>query len=280
MADPNWFYSTLAQSTAAIVGLGGAFLVQRILQQRNEIAEPRSVVREQTIDAYTYVLGARTNADQIAQSLASAADEGRVRIDAGFQSFQPTVDLYAYESGSGMTGRANGLPVELEPLWIEKFADASRAAADLRDALPSSLEAYVAMVKKRGSLDASRIPWIEADPAPDVQAQGMGDPFLTYVDSQRDQLGRLWAHMDKAVTENGTAIREFSNRLVFRLLGVLTALLVVGTIVPMLYLSARSDCSRLLLLIPFAVLSLAFFGFVANELRELRSAGDFSKESF
>jgi len=25
-SDPNWFYSTLAQSTAAIVGLAGGFL--------------------------------------------------------------------------------------------------------------------------------------------------------------------------------------------------------------------------------------------------------------
>lgn len=37
MEDPNWFFSTLAQSAAAIVGLIGAFLVSRIVEQANEV---------------------------------------------------------------------------------------------------------------------------------------------------------------------------------------------------------------------------------------------------
>jgi hypothetical protein len=31
VGDPNWFYSTLAQSSAAIVGLAGGFMVSRVL---------------------------------------------------------------------------------------------------------------------------------------------------------------------------------------------------------------------------------------------------------
>lgn len=34
--DPNWFYSSLAQSAAAIVGIIGGFLVQGLLRQRQE----------------------------------------------------------------------------------------------------------------------------------------------------------------------------------------------------------------------------------------------------
>jgi hypothetical protein len=45
MHDPNWFYSTLAQSTAAIVGLAGGFMVNRVVQQRNEVAPERERAR-------------------------------------------------------------------------------------------------------------------------------------------------------------------------------------------------------------------------------------------
>jgi hypothetical protein len=47
MGDPNWFYSTLAQSSAAIVGLAGGFMVSRILAQRSEMADDRHVLRNQ-----------------------------------------------------------------------------------------------------------------------------------------------------------------------------------------------------------------------------------------
>jgi hypothetical protein len=43
--DPNWFYSTMAQSTAAIVALAGGFLVQRILAQRSDIAQDHRDLR-------------------------------------------------------------------------------------------------------------------------------------------------------------------------------------------------------------------------------------------
>ncbi len=40
--DPNWFYSTLAQSTAAIVRLAGGFLVSRLIARRAEIGVERA----------------------------------------------------------------------------------------------------------------------------------------------------------------------------------------------------------------------------------------------
>ena len=39
MEDPNWFFSTLAQSAAAIVGLIGAFLVSKTIELKREIRE-------------------------------------------------------------------------------------------------------------------------------------------------------------------------------------------------------------------------------------------------
>jgi hypothetical protein len=42
VSDPNWFYSTLAQSTAALVGLAGGFLVSRLIARREEINAERA----------------------------------------------------------------------------------------------------------------------------------------------------------------------------------------------------------------------------------------------
>jgi hypothetical protein len=33
-SDSNWFYSTLAQAAAALVGLAGGFMMQRVIAQR------------------------------------------------------------------------------------------------------------------------------------------------------------------------------------------------------------------------------------------------------
>jgi hypothetical protein len=44
VSDPNWFYSTLARSTAAIVGLAGAFLASRLIAHRGDMADRREGV--------------------------------------------------------------------------------------------------------------------------------------------------------------------------------------------------------------------------------------------
>jgi hypothetical protein len=276
--DPNWFYSTLAQSTAAIVGLGGGFLVQRILQQRNEIALPRSDLYQNLKAAYKRVDAARADADRVAFSLASAAREGRVRKDAGFDAFRVTWAVYADSDAS-----QKGLAEELELEWIERFDDASRAAATYRDALPASFEQYVTTLETHGDLDMSQVAWIDENPAPGSPSQSAG-AFLGEMARQEHHVRLSSQEVRDAARQNAASIRAFKARLVpaslYWLLSVLMALLVVGTTIPMLYLSARSEGSRLLLLVPFAILSLAFFGFIAGELRALRASGDFSKETF
>ncbi|MGB3458382.1 MAG: hypothetical protein WBB08_03610 [Halobacteriota archaeon] len=42
MSDPNWFYSALAQSAAAIVGLIGALLLLKITETSNTIRNFRA----------------------------------------------------------------------------------------------------------------------------------------------------------------------------------------------------------------------------------------------
>ena len=49
MTDPNWFYSALAQSAAAIVGLIGALLLLKITETSNTIRNFRAdLINEKT----------------------------------------------------------------------------------------------------------------------------------------------------------------------------------------------------------------------------------------
>ncbi|MGC9443595.1 MAG: hypothetical protein ACP5E9_01475 [Candidatus Methanospirareceae archaeon] len=46
MTDPNWFYSALAQSAAAIVGLMGAFVTSRVMMMASERSRIENRINE------------------------------------------------------------------------------------------------------------------------------------------------------------------------------------------------------------------------------------------
>jgi len=69
MADPNWFYSTLAQSSAAIVGLAGGFMVTRVLAQRTDIDSDRTTARALMLNLYSSTVAQRDLAKQVQASI-------------------------------------------------------------------------------------------------------------------------------------------------------------------------------------------------------------------
>ena len=50
MSDPNWFYSALAQSAAAIVGLFGAFVTSRVIWMAGERSQIERRINETTTE--------------------------------------------------------------------------------------------------------------------------------------------------------------------------------------------------------------------------------------
>jgi hypothetical protein len=83
VGDPNWFYSTLAQSSAAIVGLAGGFMVSRVLAQRSDLAVDRSVLRGQMqnlqADASRQIQDGQRISDTLREALPAA--RGTQRLD-------------------------------------------------------------------------------------------------------------------------------------------------------------------------------------------------------
>jgi len=79
--DPNWFYSTMAQSTAAIVGLAGGFLVQRILAQRSDIAQDHRDLRANAAGFLERAREQRTRAAEVAWTSPGSVDTGVARSE-------------------------------------------------------------------------------------------------------------------------------------------------------------------------------------------------------
>src|SRR5689334_16059629 len=87
--DPNWFYSTAAQSTAAIVGLAGGFLAARLISHRADIAEERGPFRSTFLDlaervstALQFAKSAKSRLDPVLK----AADD---QVQAGTLGHEP-----------------------------------------------------------------------------------------------------------------------------------------------------------------------------------------------
>ncbi len=45
MLDWNWYFSSLAQSTAAVVGIFGAFIITKILSNQSEYSQKKSQLK-------------------------------------------------------------------------------------------------------------------------------------------------------------------------------------------------------------------------------------------
>lgn len=56
MPDPNWFFSTMAQSSAAIVGLLGAILISKMIDHGNSLKEEKNYIVEELKDLKRNIL--------------------------------------------------------------------------------------------------------------------------------------------------------------------------------------------------------------------------------
>jgi hypothetical protein len=129
--DPNWFYSSLAQSTAAIVGLGGGFLVQRLLQQRNEIAEPRARLRSDLLRSYKDFSSLRQQALNVRDTMKAAVDEANGYGRDQFQAFEIRGVIHAFHDRLGTSG-LSGIAGTIEFSELPRKPGGSRARSQRR----------------------------------------------------------------------------------------------------------------------------------------------------
>lgn len=152
--DPNWFYSTLAQSTAAIVGLAGGFFVQRLLAQRSELGEDREDLRSDFQSLMNEIGVTRSQALAVVGAMAEAIEEIEKLKQDGRNEF--TLHSEFFFSMSHQRGYLGDMvpeqPVEkVEPL-IHDTCDAAHALAG---SLPATEPELFEVLDRVGDLETT-----------------------------------------------------------------------------------------------------------------------------
>ncbi|HEY3552457.1 MAG TPA: hypothetical protein VGK66_02105 [Solirubrobacterales bacterium] len=271
--EPDWFYSTLAQSTAAVVGLAGAFLIQRLLVERERIGRLRGDVRRSARKVLKSIEGLRDNTSTVLESLQ------KIRREAKQQAPPWTVvsHIYLLAPDGSVTGQL-GLS---EAKGFDSIAVLDRAIgvlSEVRSATEEfSWERLCDDLRRLGGLHQSNPSWISDR---EFRARARRTQFGTAIwqrVQQQDQVSSLlWQKLvDQSLMVNAE-LEELRTRGIPRalyvLLAVLSALFFSGVVAPLIFLNGLPGSSKWFLLTLFGLLSLAFVGFFWSELRRLRRA--------
>jgi len=108
MEDPNWFFSTLAQSAAAIVGLIGAFLVSKTIELKREI-------REEIRESERKILSLKNKIDQTKLDLE--------RIIGYYSSFVKHLEEESKKEKGSVIDYSLGISIPLPNTWLEFILD-------------------------------------------------------------------------------------------------------------------------------------------------------------
>jgi hypothetical protein len=266
MGDPNWFYSTLAQSSAAIVGLAGGFMVSRVLAQRSDIAGDRSRAREQMLLLHNDAIAQAKQAKRVEKSLRRALPiaENTSQLEIA------SIETFTHPGNHGQQGNY-AADTNLLSL-LRQIPDEAR---DYREALrklaknPKALTDNLRAGKEAKDLAAD---WLNEE----MERTLSGGNVYDTLGQQRDWLRNDWQSRGQIYDNLKLDVANLRTRAaigsLWGLVGVLAAFLFFGVFTPLAYLSARAGASRVTLLVLFALLALAFLLYLANEVRRLSNA--------
>jgi hypothetical protein len=274
--DTNWFYSTVAQSTAAIVGLAGGFLAARLVSHRGLIASERTLPRNQFLGLQNAISEYHARADAFLNGLRAIIQEGDTQIEAGTIG---TVPLPLTEIGSlrdSYTSPGNPPITEgqLEQLKeaeavAERFAASLSVIDDSKKLARTLLERRLPIPEEFDTRGA--IPTVAAD-------------WWAELEVQAAYAGLMWWDIRVRFADVSELLESLRSQLVPRsmlvLLCLLAALLVVGAVVPMGYLSAQGGSSKTYLLAAFGVLSVGVVVVLAYEMMRIRLAAELDRATF
>jgi len=247
--DPNWFYSSLAQCAAAIVGLLGGVLVTRLQGQAAAVKERR---REFEL-WWSRVEGAgREMAAHIQRLLADVEQSIAICRAARASGERRTVGVLKTISPPGASIVAENIATSDEVLTrVERQGTHLRAAAELYGALLDATQA-----EQLASLQAD----FEAFPA---KADPDGPALCRDMPARIQELRREAALL--AIASSTHAARA--------VLGVLVVLCVVSILVPLGLLSAYPGAGKGFLLLGFGVSLTTLLGYIWYQIVEIRDLG-------
>jgi hypothetical protein len=269
--EPDWFYSSLAQVTAAIVGLAGAFLIQRLLSERERIGEIREGVRKSARGLLGRIEAVRDSAATGHESIEKIRREAKEQT-APWSSLSHLYLLSEDGSASGQVGLS-------EPESRAEEAELARAAGVLREVQTSAeeftWERLTEDLRIEGTLHIPGPEWLTDWAFRRKAAEtALGGGIWERI-AQQDLVASLtWQRLVDESLRVNEELEDLRGRGIPRtlyfLVAMLSALFVVGVIAPLAYLNALPGLSKVVLLALSSALVVGFLGFFWNELRRLR----------
>jgi len=264
--DPNWFYSTLAQSSAAIVGLAGGFMVTRVIAQRGEIAVDRSTARGVMLNLHATVVDRADQAERVEKSL-------RAILPIAENTGQLDISLIETFTHPGNHGQGGAFAADADVLaLLRQIADGARDYKAALTKLAADPKALADRLRAGTNASESAPRWLNEE----MQGTLSGGNVFDTLGQQRDWMRNDWHGRRQSYDNLKTELANLRTRAAIGslagLVGVLAAFLVFGVVVPLAYLSARAGASRETLLAAFGMLALLFLFYLANEVRRLANA--------
>jgi hypothetical protein len=278
--DPNWFYSTLAQATAAVVGLAGGFLFTWLLSRRGEvIVERRGYIDWlNRIIAQLEELGHRTDSVrlQIEDVLRKIRDQHAAGVSHDRLEI-PRFELLSHNAYQVPHPSADDIAaLELLPPLYEQLRGAivndrrelARGLLSLKPLEPRGVPAYREVEIRHNPFEKT----------------GVGpENFWSGIRMQKDHAIWKWQEIAREYDRLAFALKTFRERLVpgsiYFLILVLFGLVGAGVVAPMAFLSAHAGSSKWVLFAISAPLVVAFVGYLGYEVRRLRHAADLARET-
>jgi hypothetical protein len=258
ITDPAWFYSSLAQTAAAIVGVVAAVLASRILDHLGLIRTERREIEKKVTDASLAIGGTMVGWSACRHALSNGISADEKMIKEGKKEFRIRNKQRLTTSTGGDLGTVE---VVLHKAQEERYLEQANLVIPVYEEhkLFGPVDDAKVMAYA-GKLDATaqRVP-NDMEDADNVRGRLQGD-------SERLKMLR-------------ERIAEFRAKLIptsfFVIWLVLAWISVTGVFLPLLYLPGlSSDSSKMLLATCFGVgivLLLGFFGFqLFGELRAMR----------
>jgi hypothetical protein len=289
--DPNWFYSTLAQSTAALVGLTGGFLVSRLLDRQRDVAEARpEIVRQYrvVVDSFARQSAHSANVvaslEQVSALIADQEDRGWTAFDPIERDRQRRRELKLMSTDDRFWGSTSNTIGKGTAEDVADLRTLIPLVADYRDAFArwGEVELADALRRRRGIRPPKGAEWLDEEPDYSVERHDPRSYWATVrYEARRTWMQSQWRAEVGLYESVRPAYERFRAQLVPRrvyvLIGVLGGLIFAGVFVPLFFLSARDDSWREILIAGFGVLASGLVVYLLFEVRGLRSASDLTR---
>jgi hypothetical protein len=255
MSDPNWFYSALAQSAAAIVGLIGALLLLKITETSNTIRNFRADL-----------INEKKELREKSHPLINKIEELERRLKEILEKIgNETVGTTGYV----LPGNYGSFDVEKGETDIEKIKRGLTLTSSSLEKWKYSIKIFDERVDELSEIISS-LAKIKED------ANFISDDFGKKLEEQLLKENDLttWNELFKSFKNKSEDYNKITiPKSYYLILIILAFIVIVGVIIPLSYLSAYSgyDKTILISLFSFGILGLIFyFIYQVHEIRSIK----------